>query len=311
MLLAFRWSAKQTEETAVERIGFVGLGHMGAAMAWNIHRAGYELGVYNRSPDKAEPFREAGVPVYDAPADLARDSDIVIVMVADPAALHEVVSGRNGLSSGLQSNALLVNMSTVSREAVLATQAAVCEAGGRFLDAPVSGTVKPAEDGTLLILAGGDGEDLERARPLLEAMGKGVVHCGGVGQGTAMKLVLNLMLGGMMQCLAEALVLGRSLELDGGQVLEAIGTGPMGAPLFQMKGGAIRDGRFAKQFPVDLMFKDLNLVLEAAGNARVPLALTGAVREAYSAARARGHGDEDMAAVIRVLEALTGLEVRG
>jgi len=198
----------------------------------------------------------------------------------------------------------VINMSTVSPDATLAAAERVRAAGGRFVDAPVSGTVKPAQDGTLVVLAGGEDADLDAAEPLLQTMGKAVVRCGAIGQATRMKLVLNLMLGGMMQCLAEGLSLADSQGIDGKAVLQALAGGPMGAGLYQMKGDMMLDGQFAKQFPVDLMFKDLNLVLDTAGQAQLPLPMTAAVRESFNAARGLGYGDEDMAAVVKVLREL-------
>ncbi|WP_269434439.1 NAD(P)-dependent oxidoreductase [Thiohalorhabdus denitrificans] len=298
------------EEAVAERVGFIGLGAMGTPMAWNVHGGGYELGVFNRTPAKTRPFADEGVTVFSTPAILTAESDVVVIMVTSSEALDTVLYGDAGVLAGLGRGKAVVNMGTVSPEATREAAEAVHAMGGRFIDAPVSGTVKPAEEGNLVVLAGGLAEDVERVRPVLEAMGKAVVPCGDIPQGTHMKLVLNLMLGNLMQSLAEGLNLGRALELDPDQMLEAIDGGPLGAPLFRMKGGNILAGNFAKQFPVDLLAKDLDLVTGAAGKAAVPLPQTAATRETVSAARALGHGDEDMAALIRVLERLTGSEVR-
>jgi 3-hydroxyisobutyrate dehydrogenase-like beta-hydroxyacid dehydrogenase len=293
-----------------ERVGFIGLGAMGTPMAWNIYGGGFRLGVFNRTPDRTRPFAEQGVTAFSTPALLAAESDIVVIMVADDAALNAVLNGDGGVLAGLGRGKMVINMSTVSPETTRAVAEPVHAVGAHFVDAPVSGTVQPAEEGSLVVLAGGTGEDVARARPILEAMGKGVVHCGDLPQGTHMKLVLNLMLGNLMQTLAEGLSLGHALELDPRQILEAVGGGPLGAPLFQLKGGNILAGDFDKQFPLDLLFKDLNLVQDTAGKVRLPLPQTAATREAASTARALGHGDEDMAALIRVLEQVTGREVR-
>ena len=296
----------------MEKVSFIGLGAMGGAMARNVQRGGFTLGVYNRSPERAEPFRADGAAVYASASEAARASEAVVIMVTDPPALEAVLTGEDGLLAGLAGkgagsggdSTLVVNMSTVSPAATLAAAERVRAAGARFVDAPVSGTVKPAQDGTLVVLAGGEAADLDAAEPLLQTMGKAVVRCGPVGQATRLKLVLNLMLGGMMQCLAEGLSLADSQGIDGKAVLQALAGGPMGAGLYQMKGDMMLDGRFAKQFPVDLMFKDLNLVLDTAGQAHLPLPMTAAVRESFSAARGLGYGEEDMAAVIKVLRRL-------
>lgn len=293
----------------MKTVAFIGLGAMGSAMAWNVHKGGFALGVYNRSPERSEDFRAEGVKVYQQ-AKEAAENDAVIIMVTDPDALENILQGESGLLAGLRDKSsgetLVINMSTVSPEATLSASQQVRDAGGRFVDAPVSGTVKPAQDGTLVVLAAGENTDVDLAEPLLLTMGKAVVRCGETGQGTKMKLVLNLMLGGMMQCLAEGLSLADSQGLDGSAVLNALAGGPMGAGLYQMKGNMMLDNEFGKQFPIDLMFKDLNLVLDTAGKLRLPLPMTAAVREGFSAARGLGYGDEDMAAVVKVYRQLKG-----
>jgi len=289
----------------VDKIGFIGLGAMGSAMARNIAKAGYHLGVFNRSAARSKAFEQDGIPVYANPADLTAASDVVVIMVTDPAALSELVEAEEGILAGLKhktaESTLIINMSTVSPEATLTAAAKLNEAGARFVDAPVSGTVKPAQDGSLIILAAGSDADLAAAEPILKTMGKAIVVCGATGQATRMKLVLNLMLAGMMQCLAEGLSLAESQHLQGTAVLNALTGGPLAAGLYQMKGGMMLGDDFGKQFPVDLMFKDLNLVLDTAGKAHLPLPMTAAVRETFSAARGLGYGNEDMAAVIKVL----------
>lgn len=285
----------------MERIGFIGLGAMGTPMAWNIHRGGYELAVWNRTASRASPFRDRGVEVADSPEALARHSDVVVVMVTGPRELLAVLEGESGALEGLGEGMTLINMSTVSREATERAAELVRATGARFVDAPVSGTVKPAENAQLVILAGGKDEDIDAVEPLLLTMGRQVVRCGRIGQGTHMKLVINLMLGGMMSLLAEGMAMGEAFGLNAERILEALDNGALAAPMFQAKGAAIRQGHYDKQFPVDLVFKDLNLVLEAAGRAEQPLHATAAVRELFSAAKAAGLGDEDLAAVYKVV----------
>lgn len=295
-------SINDKEIHPVQHIGFIGLGAMGRAMARNIHRHGYTLGVYNRSAAPAEAFRELGVPVFGAASELAAASDTVVIMVTDPVALNSVLHGENGVLEGLRAGTCVINMSTVSHAATVEAAQAVGAHGGRFIDAPVSGTVKPAEEGTLVILAGGETRDIDAAEPLLKTMCKTVVRCGPVGQATRMKLVLNLMLAGMMQSLAEALALGEAVELDPQQILSAIGAGPLGAALYAMKGAMMLQGEFTKQFPVDLLAKDTGLVLEAAASKGLALPLTAAVNATLAAAHAQGYGDEDMAALYKVIK---------
>jgi 3-hydroxyisobutyrate dehydrogenase-like beta-hydroxyacid dehydrogenase len=288
----------------VDSIGFIGLGAMGSAMARNIHNSGYSLGVYNRTRSATEAFRELGASVCDSPKQTAGRSDITIIMVTGPDALDAVINGPDGVAAGLTAGKTVINMSTVSPEATEAAAAAVTAKGADFVDAPVSGSVKPAEDAALTVLAGGSSTVLSRVMPVLKSMAKEIIECGAVGQGTRMKLVLNLMLGNMMQSLAEAVTLGRGFGLDIDAILRSLGSGPMAAPMYQLKGKAIEAGNFASQFPVHLMFKDLNLVLDAAGNSHTPLPQTAATRECFNTAMARGLGSNDMAAVVKVLELL-------
>ncbi len=289
-------------------VGFIGLGTMGAPMAWNVYRKGYSLGVYNRDRRKTEPFRAEGCRVYETPAEAAAASDVVVIMVTGPEALLEIVSGKHGVREGLQGGRAVINMSTVSEDATREAARAVTSAGGSFLDAPVSGSRKPAEEGSLVVLAGGDPALIDRMEPLLLTMGKKVIRCGGVGRGTQMKLMINLLLADMMAAFSEAVVFGDRCGLSMEAMLDTVASGAMAAPMFALKGKAVAQGDFSKHFPVDLVFKDLNLVLEAAGRTGVPVPLTAAARELFSAARAQGWGDEDMAAVVKVLRRLAVMD---
>lgn len=292
----------------MERIGFVGLGGMGAPMAWNVHDAGYALGVHNRTAAKMEPFAEAGVETHDSPAAAATDADAVVTMVTGPEALRAVVLGDEGVREGLAPGTTVIDTSTVSNEATAAAAEAVRAAGGRYVDAPVLGTVGPAEAGELLVLAGADADVLADVRPLLSVFGD-VRHVGDVGDGTSTKLATNLLLGVMMEGFAETLAFADGEGLDVETVLEVVEEGALGAPLFEYKAPLVRERDFEPRFPVDLLFKDLRLALEAAGEDGVPLPATAATREAASATRALGHGEEDMVALLRHLEAVTGRRV--
>jgi 3-hydroxyisobutyrate dehydrogenase/2-hydroxy-3-oxopropionate reductase len=292
----------------MDRIGFVGLGAMGAPMAWNVHDAGYDLGVFNRSSGPVEPFAEAGIDTYESPAAVAAESDAVVLMVTGPEALHAVTVGEEGVATGLAPGTAVVNASTVSTEATADAAAGVEEAGGDFVDAPVLGTVAPAEAGELLVLAGADDDVYRRVEPLLEVFGE-VKHVGGVGDGTSAKLTSNLLLGVMMEGFSEALAFAESQGLDLDVVLDFVQDGALGAPLFDYKGPVVAERDFSPQFPVDLLFKDLNLVLEEAGATATPLPATAASREAASATRALGYGEEDMMALVKHLEDVTGRTV--
>lgn len=294
----------------MDEIGFIGLGAMGSRMAWNVHDAGYSLCVYNRSAEKAEPFEEDGVTVCASPAEATEGADAVFTMVAGGDALMNVLQDDDGILAGIDEETVVINTSTVSRTTTEEVADLVAETGGRFVDSPVSGTTGPAEQGTLTVLAGGDTEVVESVEPLLEAIGEPVVHCGAVGQGTNMKLFINLLLGEMMEGFAEALVFGEQHDLGMDDMLQVVDSGGLAAPLFQAKGNAIRTNDFEPRFSVELLSKDLDLILDAAGEADVPLPATAATREAASATRGLGHGEEDMAALVKHVETLAGTEVR-
>jgi len=280
-------------------------------MAWNVHRAGYPLGVYNRSMNRALPFQQEGVNVFQSPAELADWADSVIIMVFGPEALMAVLNEGDGVTHAKIAGKTVVNMSTVSREVTLAAADLVSGCGADFLDAPVAGSKKPAEDGSLTILVGGSAGLLESVRPLLACMGKTIILCGATGAGTDMKLFINLMLGNLMQSFAEALILGTSFGLNLEDMLETVRSSAVACPMFTAKGNAIRSGNFEKNFSIELIFKDLNLALQAGEREHVPLPATAAVREMFSAAMEKGLGSQDLCAVIKVLEEATGLQVRG
>ncbi|MFB6095350.1 MAG: NAD(P)-dependent oxidoreductase, partial [Halodesulfurarchaeum sp.] len=231
------------EPSYMSQIGFIGLGAMGTPMAWNVDDAGYDLAVYNRTAEKMDPFADAGIETAHTPRALADTSDVVVTMVTGPDALREVVLGDEGAIHGVTPSNTVINTSTVSRTATTSVAEEVRDVGGRFVDAPVLGTIGPAEEGELLVLAGADEAVLDEVRDLLEVFGD-VRHVGEVGDGTSMKLTTNLLLGVMMEGFAEALTFadGQDLPLD--EVLDVIQRGVLGAPLFDYKGPVVRDRDF-------------------------------------------------------------------
>jgi 3-hydroxyisobutyrate dehydrogenase/2-hydroxy-3-oxopropionate reductase len=291
-------------------VGFIGLGAMGAPMAWNLDDAGFDLVVYNRSTDKEQPFAEAGVSVADSPKHLTERADVVCLIVSNGDAVADVLERDLGILDGVDEETIVVQMSTIGYPETMAAAEMVTEAGAQFVDAPVSGTVGPAEDGTLVGLASGEESVVESVRPVLSAMCEPVVYCGEAGQGTNMKLFINLLLGDAMGAFAEALVFGRANGLDVEDMRTVVENGALDCPLFSIKGENIGAGDFEPRFPVAYQFKDLSLALDRAGDIDVPLSQTAAAREAFNAAKARGYGWEDMASVIKPLEETVGVEVR-
>ncbi len=294
----------------MREIGFIGLGAMGAPMARNVLEADYHLNIYDRYGGRTAALTRAGASERDSPAEVASRSDVTCIMVPDGDAVLDVLHGDDGLLEGLSASEYVVQMSTISREATLEAADAVESVGGRFVDAPVSGTVGPAEDGTLTVLAAGDDYALDTVEPVLEAIGDPVVRCGDVGAGTDMKLFVNLLLGDMMQAFSEALVFGAAQDLDIDDMMTVVTAGAVDSPMFRAKAEKIRDGDFSSAFPVDYMFKDLSLAVDAAAREEVPMPVTAAAREAVNHARAMGYGEDDMAAAIRALEDIAGVSVR-
>jgi len=290
-------------------VGLVGLGAMGTPMAWNLHDAELLAAVYNRTETKTLPFADRDVAVPDTPADLARRVEVIVTMLTDDDALWDVIEGPDGVAAGLVNDTIVINTSTVSVDAAERAARIVGEAGGRYVDAPVSGTIRPAEEGTLTVLAGADPDLLDEVEPILEVLGNPIFHCGPVGTGTKTKLFTNLLLGNLMQAFSEALVFGEKHGLSVDHMQDVIDDSPVGAALFDYKMPVVKDRDFEPQFPVRLLLKDLNLIMEAAEDRGIYLPQTAATREAVNGAQAMGHGDEDMAAIIKLLESVAGTTV--
>jgi len=291
------------------KIGFVGLGVMGSPMALNVLKAGIKLSVYNRTIDKTSSLKDTGADIYHSPRELAQNTDIIIIMVTGDEALTQIMNGPDSISDGLSDGKTIINMSTVSYEATVSMSMLTKSKNCSFLDAPVSGTKKPAEDGTLVILTGGEKELSDKMEPLLLTMGKEVVYCGDIGQGTHMKLMINMLLGGMMSSFCEALTYGKKQGLDLHDMLSTIGAGAMDAPMFKVKGNVISEKQFTKTFSVDLLYKDLNLALDSGAKAELPLPITAAACEAYEKAVEMGLGDKDIAALIQFYEKIADTKI--
>ena len=289
-------------------VAFLGLGTMGAPMAANVLRRGHALTVWNRTPGRDAALVEAGARRAATPAEAARGAELVILMLADPAAVRAVVDGPDGVVAGLGRGALVVDMSTVDPATARYADAAVRARGGRFVDAPVSGTRKPAVDGTLVIIAGGDPADVARARPVLEAMGR-VVPVGAVGQGMAMKLVLNGLGAHMMTGFAAMLVLGAKQGLAPRTMLEVIAAGAFSSPLYTSKAPRMFARDFQPDFTLALMHKDQELVLGTAASVGYEMPTLAAIRDVLAQAIAAGFGDGDLSGVIRLFEQWAGVAV--
>lgn len=282
----------------MQKFGFIGLGIMGSAMAKNLLRAGFSVTVWNRSAAKAEELAALGAEQASTPAEVAASCPVTFAMLADPAAAEEVCFGKHGVLEGIGEGRGYVDMSTVDPATSQKIGVAVVAKGGRFLEAPVSG---PAEDGTLIILAAGDRSLYDEALPGFEKMGKKVLHLGDVGKGAEMKLVVNMVMGGMMAVFCEGLALGEKAGLATDAILDVIGAGVMSNPMFSLKGGLIREGNFAPAFPLKHMQKDMRLAVALGDRAGQPLVASAAVNELFKWARGDGFGNEDFSALFKTI----------
>jgi len=284
------------------KIGFIGLGIMGSRMAENLLKKGHELVVYNRTKQKAGPLIAAGAVWAPTPADVAKQVTVLITMLAKPDAVAETaLIGKHGFLNHLADNSLWIDCSTVnpSFSKLMAHEAK--QRRVRFLDAPATGTKGPAEQGQLLFFVGGEKDDLDEARPLLEAMGRAVHHIGGHGMGTSMKMVGNLILAQAMVAFSEAIVLGEALGIPKDLLFNTLLSSPVAAPFLAMKRGKLESGNFETEFPLQWMHKDTQLVAETAYEAGVAVPATNTVKEIYALAVRKGLGEQDFSAVYKLL----------
>lgn len=287
------------------RIGFMGMGIMGQAMAQNLLRHKFPLGVYNRTAARCAILAELGARAAPSPRALAEASDVLIAMVSGPEAVYALLTGENGCARALDETKTFVNMGTVSPAYARELARAIEPLGATYVDAPVSGSKKPAEEGRLVILAGGDPGRIKALEPVFLAMGKAVVRCGGVGQGSMMKMAVNLLLGAMMLGLAEAAALARGGGLSLEALFAVLAAGPMQCGLFGLKEPMLKRRRYPAQFPLRHMRKDLRAVVDTAQDVGAYAPLAHAALNAFGAAASRGLGDADFAAVAELVRSLS------
>ena len=286
-------------------VGFIGLGIMGSRQAASLRREGFELTVFNRTRERAEEWAaEHGGHVASSPREVGERSDVVITMVVDGAQVEEMLLGDDGAAAGAEPGTLFIDMSTIGPVDARRIGAALAERGHGFVDAPVTGSAPKAEDGTLTIMAGGSDADLERAMPLLKAMGEIIVHVGEVGTGQQVKVLSNAVSAVNCATLAQALVVGRRAGVDLSALLEVMGAGSANSTMLQLKGEPMLAHDFAPLFKLDHMLKDVLLCLEDARAAGAAFPFAGLAGELYSAGAGRGLGDQDFAAVLEVVEDL-------
>jgi len=287
-------------------VGFIGIGAMGTPMAEHLWEAGFPLTVYDRVKERTDAFAARGVAVGSGPADVASRSDVVITMIGQVAEELEAVLGEGGVLEGAEPGLILIDCSTVGIVASKKMAEAARIKGVSFLDATVSGSTGPAKEGKLRFMVGGERAALDKAEPVLMAMGEHVYHVGPNGAGSAMKVIVNLMIGMTVLSVAETLTLGRQAGLDPEQMLEILGVTSVSSPHLKNKGRMMIEGQFEPAFALKYMQKDFDLIMEAAHELKTPL-FTGAIaHQVYTAANVAGYGDLDYASVVKFLEEVAG-----
>jgi 3-hydroxyisobutyrate dehydrogenase len=279
------------------RVAVLGTGIMGGPMAHNLLRAGHEVTVWNRTEQKAEPLEAAGARVAATPVDAVRDAEIVLTLLADAPAVEATVI-ESGALDAMPQDGLWIQAGTIGVAATERLAQLAGERGITFIDAPVLGTKKPAEDAQLFMLASGPAEARARCRPVFDAISRGHVWLGEAGLGTRLKLVVNSWILCTIENLAETFVLAETLGIDPRSFLEAISGGGMDMPYAHLKGEAILNQEFPPSFPLAHARKDVALILDAAGEVELPL--VRATLQQFDRALELGHGDEDMSAVYHV-----------
>jgi 3-hydroxyisobutyrate dehydrogenase len=278
-------------------VAVLGTGIMGRPMAANMLTAGLTVRAWNRTIEKAQPLAERGATVFAAPAEAVAGADIVVTMLADGQAVHDVF---DAVSVAFAPDAVWIQMSTVGVEWTGKLAAAAEKAGIAFVDAPVLGTKQPAEQGKLVVLASGPDELRDKCAPVFDAVGSRTIWVGPAGAGTKLKLVANSWVLALTNAVAESVALAQALDVDPNLFLDAIKGGSLDVPYAHVKGAAMITGDFPPAFPARLAAKDARLVLEAGGDA-VDLAGAQAALAHLEATVEAGHGDEEMAALYRAV----------
>jgi 3-hydroxyisobutyrate dehydrogenase-like beta-hydroxyacid dehydrogenase len=292
---------------AARAVGFIGLGIMGSRMAASLRTAGFELSVFNRTRERAEAWAaEHGGRAAASPREAADGADAVITMVVDGEQVEALLLGEDGAAAGAAPGTLFVDMSTIGPAAARRVGAALAERGHRFVDAPVTGSSPAAQAGTLTIMAGGADDDVAAAMPLFEAMGSTIVHAGELGQGQAVKVLSNAVSAVNCATLAQAFVVGRREGLDLGALVKVMEGGSAASKMLDLKARPMLEHDFAPLFKLEHMLKDVQLALQEARTAGSGFPFAALAGELYSTGMGRGLGDQDFAAVLEVVEGLTG-----
>lgn len=295
-----------------ERIGFVGIGAMGAPMAANLLRKGFPLTtLIHRNPAPAKALETQGAKIASSLDALVEECPVVVACVPTSAEVEAIALGAGGVLERANRGSVFVDMGTSRPSSTRMLAERLGARGIAMLDAPITGGVRGARDGTLTIYVGGDPQAFARVRPALQAMGRTVLHMGGIATGHVTKLMNNMLALASMALLAEILPLGVRAGLDPAKLIQALGAGSGATAQIPGRGERILRGDFAPSFRVDLAHKDLRLAQEVAQEANLPVPVTTAALLTFTMARSLGLDGEDTTALVKVWERLAGVEVRG
>jgi 3-hydroxyisobutyrate dehydrogenase len=290
------------------RVAFLGLGTMGAAMAANLARAGFEVTAWNRTPGRAAELADLGVAMAGSPADAVADSPIAVICVSDTPDVEAVLFGPDGVVAGARPGTLIIDCSTIAPSGSWDFAARLKEHGLSMVDAPVSGGSEGAKNATLTIFVGGDAADVARARPILVAMGRTITHVGPIGAGQAVKAVNQVILAGTYLGVAEGIVLAIKAGLDVTQVVDALGGGAAQSWVLANRSGRMLDNDYPLGFKVALHRKDLGIALDLAAQLGAVLPVSALAAQLETGLIAGGHGDDDMSALARAIRMLSALD---
>lgn len=281
----------------MQKISVLGLGAMGARMAARLLDAGYDVTVYNRTPERAAPLRERGARVASSPRDAADGADLVLACVRDDEASRAVWLGEAGALAGLSTDAIAVESSTLTTTWMQDLAESVRDHGADFLDAPVVGSRPHVEAGKLTYLVGGDADALTRARPVLEVLGGAVHHVGPAGTGTAMKLAVNAMFAVQAATLAELLATLRGLGIESDEAAQILNALPTASPAAARVATLMAERSYAPNFPIELVAKDLGYALAAGESAGIDSTVVAAAHRAFADAVEHGFGSDDIVGI--------------
>ena len=283
---------------------------MGKPMARNLLKAGHSLMIHNRSLASVQELVDAGARSASSPAEVARQSDLIVTMLPNSPDVERVALGEAGLADGVRDGQLFIDMSTINPLVSQKVGQILGEQGVGMLDAPVSGGEQGAIDGILSIMVGGEPPDFERAMPLFEVMGRTITHMGPLGSGGFTKLANQIIVAINLTAIGEALVFGARSGVNPRKMVQALSGGLAGSRCLDQKADKILSGDFGPGFKIDLHAKDLGLIHEAAQSLGVPIPTTAIVEQFFTALQGRGRGGYDHSGVITFFEDLVGIEVR-